>query len=220
MILNRFIQESTPIAAIGGIPSSGFGSDSMYLTQYRDDNGTKYGISSNILSDTILAKGMDGALEVFKTKKLLENTKFRIFKIKDSNRTKSILTELAKTIRDKDQVSDTYLYEVCTNKKLLSDDQLLVDPMLEEFDPLLEDAKTASLCYTIEEQYLNLINKTIPSVPVMSRKGLAEVSSLLKGINHITVYESMKGYYAKNDINGNRTAYYSEISKIPVFLIS
>ena len=219
VMLLETILESTPVAAIGGIPSSGFGTapSTGYITQYRKNDKTGYGFSPDILSDNILSNGFGKTIRLTKTKKLLEGANFRIYKVKGD--TSHIYEGLTKLALEKTEVPSTCIYEICTGKKLLSDDQLRYDPLLEEFDPLLEEAKTAALCNTLMEQYKELIETNIPSIPVMTPREVNEVSILLNGADYVTVYDSMKGYYAKNDITGYRTGYYQEIAKIPVFLV-
>ena len=220
-IIKKVKNESMGLAAVGGIPSP---YNTLYLTQYSmpttfagsDSLVDGYGISNDIISDKILTKNSDGKLVLEDTESLFENRNIRIFKYIGNDNTENIFKECFSNLNQ--DVSDSFLYEMVTTKKLLSDDQLSVDPLFEEVDLNKIMGSIDSEIISNEESIMRLSGEEIIDKPLIDPKDINEAKEL-NAPDYITVCCCEEGYYARNDVNLKRTACYKNISDIPVSII-
>ena len=201
-------------AATGGAM---VGTTQAYVTQYtmpntftNDSKVDGYAISNDIISKRAITKDKStGKLVVKETEELFKDRRIKVFKCNLSEESRMLLVGCIG-----EEVSDGFVYELATGKRLFSDDQLDIDPMLEEVDPELELAKTSSEVQTIFSELASIRGIESSAIPVMGMTNLNEAAALTKGRKDVTVFESVNGFYAENVYTRKRTAISKSISEI------
>ena len=114
-----------------------------------------------------------------------------------------------------EEVDDDFIYSAITGKKMLSEDQIYIDPLFTEIDPVLETAKTSSAIQTLLAEYANIDKKILDiGIPLMDDKSIREANEKIGDRDYITIFESVNGYFAENANNRRRTATCKSISDL------
>jgi RimJ/RimL family protein N-acetyltransferase/mRNA-degrading endonuclease toxin of MazEF toxin-antitoxin module len=214
---SKSIRENMGLATIGGIPAP----SNVFITQYgpsptfvSDGDIEGYAIHNDIITDKILTVSKNGKL-VNKESSFLNGRKIRMYKYigENTNGYAKILSSVNKNVYRE------FLYEALTNKKLLSDDQIICDECFEEVSPPKIFAEYGSEAQSIIDQYKQIIGEGVIKLPLMSKYDIQEASKLLRDNKNIQIFENMNGYFAENGFTHQRTAYYKNIKDIQIGVI-
>lgn len=211
--MKKDLQEAMGLAGMAAIPSP---YKSIYLTQYSHPCTSivsGYGISNDIISDNMLVTNQ-GKLSLQEVDKLLENSNIKVFKYIGDKDIQSIYESIL-AIDDEDFIEDTIFYETITDKKLLSDDQLYIDEDFEEIDPnSIINTINRDIC-NIQEEVYGIYDD---GVPIFTPELLCEAETYIDEdlLNNITIYESINGFYYRDNISNQRSSYYENIKDIEV----
>ena len=214
------VVENTPVAGIA--PVVGSGSGSLFITQYTipcsfssEGRVKGYALSNDIISKKVVTVDSEN-VSVKESEDFFKDRKIRIFKYIGENAEDKFL-EIYKNIGN--EKSDSYIYEVISGKKLLSDDQIECDPLFKEIDFDQISGETSADIASIYSGYKEACGDPVVGLPLMSDSDLNEEYELIKGNSNISVLETMNGCYAINNVTGRRTACYAHISDIPVSVL-
>lgn len=175
-------------AVIGTMANTG---DNIYIVPYLKNNSfnVEYGVSDNIVLDSIFITNDNGDIEVKNNKFLKEECEvFKIFKfIKPSG----------KRIED-----PSNLAEALTGKKMLDPNQILYDKDFEQvipFDQLLRMA---------EDSFVASLKGTKYEIPVVGE------SSIIESSQDVSYYRDDNGYFIKNEVTNLRSKSFDRIDGI------
>lgn len=215
--MGKYVEENMGLAGIN--PVVGANQSSLFITQYTmpntftddSDDRFRYLLSRDIfpksISRSIIFRDKDSILKS-KVSKLEDCEIQGVYKCPVSV---GSLTQIKESMGKK--VSNNFLYETLTGKKLLCEDQLKIDPVLEEINLDKEEAITESIIETIYSEYDDL-EYPQTRIPIMNYYDEMEAEELIGDREDISIYESVDGYYAENDFTKMRTKSYSKISDI------
>ena len=218
--MGKYVEENMGLAGIN--PVVGANQSSLFITQYTmpntfTDNENrmrhfKYAISREVPSKLIPQNFIftdENECLIYKRLDLcLEDGNISVFKCPVSmNSLLEIQDHLGK------KVNENFLYETLTGKKLLCEDQLKIDPVLEEINLDKEETITESIVETIYSEFDDL-EYPQTRMPIMNYYDEMEAEELIGDREDISIYESVDGYYAENDFTKVRTKSYPRISDI------
>lgn len=215
--MQNSVEENMGLAGIN--PVVGAGHSSVYITQYTipntftDDSEDrfKYFLSRDVLpksiSRSIIFRDSDGILKS-KVSTLEDCDIVSIYRCPVSIES---LMNIKESIGHK--VSNGFLYEALTGKRLLCSDQLQIDPVLEAIDIDKEDAITESLVQSLYSEFMDL-EYPRTRIPLMNYYDELAAEELIGDRQNISIYESVDGYYAEDDITRMRTKCYDKIEDI------
>ena len=209
--ISSIYKENMALAGIN--PVVGANNNVGYVTQYgmnsTFDSGFAY--SNDMLSKRVITKDkITGKLALKDSDKLFENAELKIFKCNMSDLSKIMILGSID-----EEVDDDFIYSAITGKKMLSEDQIYIDPLFTEIDPVLETAKTSSAIQTLLAEYANIDKKILDiGIPLMDDKSIREANEKIGDRDYITIFESVNGYFAENANNRRRTATCKSISDL------
>ena len=211
------VQEAMALAGMN--PPVGI--SGVFMTQYgpktsftSNDEVDGYAIHKDILTDKLITVDKNNKVSV-KEFSFLKGRKLRMFKYigESFNGYSTILQNVGK------RAYREYLYETLTNKKLLSDDQVICDEMFKEISPAKLFAEYTADAQTIVDEYKSIIGEEVIRLPLMDKKSIREASFIIKENTHVNIFENMNGYFAENALTRKRTGYYKQVKDIEIGVI-
>ena len=214
------IKENTPVAGIS--PVIGAGPGSLFITQYTmpttfSSEGRVVGmaLSNDIISDKVLTK-IGSALTDIKSESFFKDRKIAIFKYIGEDAEEKFMN-IYNHIGE--NISDEFLYEALSGKKMLSADQIQCDPLFKEVDFESLMGKLNGELATIKAEYDTACGKDSDGFPLLNDTEIDEAYELTKGDERYSIRSCIEGYFAIDNITGNRTGCYESIKEIPLNIL-
>lgn len=209
------MNESMSLAGINPVQGG-----AVFITQYTSPcvfSGSRvgYAVSNDIITKNICTLDKNKTLSMQNYEDTFKNKKLKVFKYIGNKSANDILSEITSNLGN--EVDNNYLYETITGKKLLSDDQLEYDELLEEINPKLLQNKLRSDLKTLNDGYKDSKGR-LYDIPIMNEADILDAAKLTDNSN-IYFYEAINGYYAENSITRKRTGIYKAIKDIPIEII-
>jgi hypothetical protein len=213
---NKYKNESTGLAGIGGV----VGTMQPFITQYGPnatftkndkDNIEGYALSNDIITKNVLIVDKDGKIKK-KDSSFLEGRKIRMFKY---------IGEDTTTLEDINKIIGKYgyreiFYEILSNKKLLSDDQILCDECFEEVSLSEIHEEKVSAIQTLIDGIKFITGEEVNKLPLMNESDIIKANDIIDDNQNIEIFENEYGYFAENVLTHKRTGYYKSINKIQI----
>ena len=133
---------------------------------------------------------------------------------------KNINDMIYKDYTDQIDVIPNYIYNILTNKELLSSDQFFFDDLFKEIQDDFEIGKMRQ--DIVKESFTHQYNKAIGNTnyfPILDPTLKSIKESILKGYPHLDILQDINGYFIYDTVNENRSSSYDELYNIDINLV-
>lgn len=196
---------NTPPMGFGGTPYEARSTTPLFITHYRDETTftDRYYLSNDIISNKVIQHDPD--TETLKKTPISKcKGKGTVFKYVGDDAA-DILSEVYSAVKNKTTVNSTYIPSLLTKSKILTPDQLYCTPVLEEVKFINNAARRNMETFLFECSYIRSGYKTPAIFSVLSPELYDKKNSILESYDNMRILQDINGYFAINDITGNRT---------------